>query len=93
MKKEINLEEILESELTGHMYAIVDDTESMKEFIFDAMLSACKQTLELAAENACINVDSQNKGTLFITIIAGESCETYIEINKQSILETINQIK
>ena len=82
MSKEINLYLILEGELSGRHNAIVDDTPLLKEYILDAMMEACKQTLELAVENA--EGDIQR---------GYESSDDKIVINKQSILNTINQIK
>ena len=57
------------------------------------MLEFGKQLLELATENAYIEVDSKNEGDTFLITIEGDSCETYIELNKQSILDTIKQVE
>ena len=52
-------------------------------YILEAMKEACKQTLELAAENAVELIDETN---------GCRECGVN-GVNKQSILDTINQIK
>ena len=79
--KEISLEEIL----LKHTFNSTVDT--LKEDSLSAMKEACKQVLELAAENAELEnvvkvIGSQNKYNAVVPII-----------KKQSILDTINQVK
>lgn len=69
--KTVNLEEIIN---TLPSFCI-----GYKNSIKDAMKEACRQTLELAAENAKHLWDN-NENELF-------------DIDKQSILDTINQIQ
>jgi len=72
-ERKINLEEILDK-----IYVKNDNTNYYsKQTILFAMEEACRQTLELAAENA---------------IVEKKMIRTYI-VNKQSILDTINQVK
>lgn len=79
MEKEkiINLEEILDLHLS-----LSSQTVPQKQFYISAMRDACKQTLELAAENAQAGV-----------YYDGEDDTYNGKIYKQSILNTINQIK
>lgn len=93
-ERKINLEEILSKEFEGiSLLSTTNAREVTLNAIKNAMLEFGKQLLELASENAYIEVDSKNEGDTYITIIAGESCETYIELNKQSILDTIKQVE
>ena len=71
--KKINLLEILKK----HSNICIDDYEDVK----NAMKEACKQSLELAAENASCNHDFDG----------AHGCE--YSVDKQSILDTINQIE
>lgn len=89
--KEINLEEILFSELKKlrskhkreNYYSDKQIRESPEyEYFINAMKEACKQTLELAAENA------EPEFSVDCVIVKGD-----IFIDKQSILETIKQVK
>ena len=81
MSKKINLEEILKK----HSNICIDDRENVVE----AMKEACKQLLELAAENAEITVKlKENCNELSLL----DEWTTYI-VDKQSILNTINQIE
>ena len=82
--KEINLEEILLSTVPKDCYwgEMGNLTNCPKEYALDAMKEACKQVLELAAENADGNiVDDSNFSN------------GRVVIDKQSILNTINQAK
>lgn len=80
--KTINLKEILE-------LTCIDENKvniSNKAFILAAMKEACKQTLELAAKNA-----KYDGGGCFNN---GEHLESVpIKINKQSIINIINQVE
>lgn len=86
--KEINLESILFNEIgklriafPEENYYSEDDVKNSKEFTYfiNAMKESCRQTLELAANNARCDA------TFGVDV-------SHI-INKQSILDTINQIK
>ncbi len=55
-------------------------TEAQRDIIFKAMEESIKQTLELAAENAKSKITS------------GDVMD-FLEIDKQSILNTLNQIE
>ncbi len=76
-EKRIKLEEILNKFciVEGYFCPIRDYKDAMKE--------ACRQTLELAAENARIMNHIPNE----------EDDREYKEVSKQSILNTINQIE
>lgn len=95
--KKINLEEIFDS------YSELDiDHCYTKESIILAMKVACKQTLELAAENAkCEHVRYgeytngryiTNEGFIEFPEF-GDNDSHEIFIDKQSILDTINNVK
>jgi len=77
-ERKINLERILNKHLANKIILEVDwDDMSL---IKNAMKEACRQTLELATENA-----TYNRSVL-------ENLN-YVQIDKQSILNTINQIE
>lgn len=80
MKKLINLAAILESKRNEAYYIPAMD------YVAEAMKEACKQTLELAAENA------QWSRIEDCDPLTGFSYDS-IQVNKQSILNTINQIE
>jgi len=90
---EINLEEIYSKivEISNHG----DFTTISKDSIIEFAKEACRQTLELATENADLedytDVEANNtpEDLCFIISIEGRVWG----INKQSILDTINQIK
>jgi len=85
MPKEINLGEIFDNNFdcyTETMDTINIQAMSKEGFIKQVKL-ICKQTLELAVENAQIKACNEYMGEKF----------GYLTINKQSILNTINQIK
>lgn len=86
--KEINLEEILVKQLTETQCLI-----PYNSIFINAMKEACKQTLELAIDNAKIIITEND-------LIEDGSCySTYDDgvitarIDRKSILDTINQIK
>ena len=56
----------------------------------DAMLEACKQVLELAAENAEVEFSETQEWSEFHQTYTYPLSD---RVNKQSILDTINQIK
>jgi hypothetical protein len=51
-KSIVNLNKILEDEMSEHMLSHISQIPHLKEWIFYAMKEACIQTLKLAAENA-----------------------------------------
>lgn len=69
-ERKVNLEEILEK----HRQMFIKNSVKHPDYIMDAMKEACRQVLELAAENAEVHEE------LFI-------------VDKQSILNTINQVE
>lgn len=73
-ERKINLEEILSKRI------VLEPSHIRKEILI-AMKEACRQTLELAAENAIIFLPSHSH-------LHGTK-----NIDKQSILNTINQIE
>ncbi len=77
MQKQINLEEILKSYLTVEAMR-VNNPDYTFNMVLSAMKDACKQTLELAAENATEDLSKHNMSYHF---------------NIDSILDTIKQIK
>jgi len=83
--KEINLEEILKKSMgkNPNKYVFIPGDSASVEKCLVAMKAACKQVLELAVENAEINsIETSDDSSGFIH-----------EVNKQSILNTINQVK
>ena len=81
MNKEVNLEQILRSFLTTEAI-LANNPDYTYNMVLSAMREACKQTLELAAENA------ESYCVCERDMLTGDS-----EVDKQSILDTINQIK
>ncbi len=76
----INLYEIMKVEYINNYSP---EKDNWNEVCLNSMLEACKQALELAAENVRIDIKESN--------YVGE-CYNY-SVNKQSITNTINQIK
>lgn len=91
--KEINLEEIYLKiiETTTFRPLVTHCDPKHNTPIYEAMKEACKQTLELAAENA--NIELKEVGEELVITDIFEYDNIKININKQSILNTINQIK
>ena len=83
--KEINLEEILDS-IYDKNYRSNYKTLYSKQCILEAMKEACTQVLELAAENAEITIVNEWDG-----IETGN--KKVVVVDKQSILDVINQVK
>ena len=83
--KKINLQEILDSIKNICSFNPIPD-----HFITVAMHDACRQVLELAAENADLNIGNTYLGN---TKYVDSQKQNYISIDKQSILNTINQIQ
>lgn len=83
MEKKINLEEILLSIVPKNCYweDMQNLTNCPQEYVLSAMKEACRQVLELAAENAETDFDS----------LPYEELRYFVD--KQSILNTIKQIK
>ena len=72
---------------------LVNNPDYTYNMVLSAMKEACKQTLELAAENAKLNVGTESG---IVTIESGYmdyNSESHVYINKRSITDTINQIK
>lgn len=83
MEKKINLAEILNKHLASRTSLEVDYDDVI--FIKKAMLEACTLSLELAAENANINYSDAMIGCCPECGADG--------VDKQSIINTINQIE
>jgi len=83
--KKINLEEILQAYKSLSSFHPVPD-----HFIVLAMKEACRQTLELASENALMDVSSKGEETWTTDFYCGPVDD--LSINKNSITDTINQI-
>ena len=84
-ERKINLEEILfdkiyEDPYEGRVYIKSDILNAMKEF--------GKQLLELAAENAKAEIHTEWEGNT-----GSEYYTDYAVVNKQSILDTLNQVE
>ena len=86
--RKINLEEILDSQRMAIPKLYLQGSVNMGKPIGDdyqkiinAMKEACRQTLELASEN------------FEIEYLGGNSDINDFRINKQSILDTINQVE
>ena len=76
-ERKINLDEILLNELEKSKYGFPEMDSDVYDNIKTAMKEACRQLLELAAENATYDWNDHED----------------IIIDKQSILDTINQIE
>lgn len=93
--KTVNLEEILLNcnfsslEILKRVYCADGKNGSMYDRLMDGMKEACKQTLELAAENATTH-KVQKGGSYHGTLFVPDYC---INVDKQSILNTIKQVK
>lgn len=86
-ERKINLEKILNNEAVKAGYLNFTqcfvEQDYTEEVVKQAMIVACRQILELAAENAKIQKD----------LSALSRTQGAIWIDKQSILNTINQIE
>jgi hypothetical protein len=103
MSKEINLEEILWESF--HNNGIPKSTHTLAEItqkaVKEAMKEACRQTLELTTKNACVDVKKRSqfgKYRKWQNVKEGEevdlfSYEMQCFVDKNSILDTFNQIK
>ena len=100
-RNKINLEEIIKSETSINTTSI----EMYENGVFDkadvlkSMKEACRQTLELAAQNAEMKFVTYKgySGLIEKEESVGQEVniedKTYIQIDKQSILDTINLIE
>ena len=101
MSKQVNLEEILKKELNILSISV----EQIEKSALKAMKEACKQVLELAAENAKTSHDyydkwDENEAYNKHKDFGFERCDgdgipygvDVITINKQSIIDTINLV-
>ena len=88
-ERKINLEEII-----SKTYGCEDIYEFQRSFdisvsmIKEICINVCKQVLELAAENAKAEIHTEwecNTGSEYYT--------DYAVVNKQSIIDTINQVE
>ena len=91
-ERKINLEEIMQEHVDPHCFL----KKECYERVIEAMKEACKQTLELAAENAEISwvendIEMESDTDFSFRDNDGNWCK--ININEQSILDTIKQIE
>jgi len=102
--KTINLEEILKNSNVHVEFLkglVIPDGNNGTELdrVIDAMKEACKQTLELAAENANMIGETQDDNGApdiyedFVYVSDSNGPDYGFIVNKQSILDTINQVK
>ena len=94
MEKKIKLEEILKNELIPTVFS--GSPEMTFNATIRAMKEACKQVLELAAENADMDEDFGGGEIYNITeykVYNDNDRSRLISVNKQSILDVINQIE
>ena len=103
LSKEINLEEIFWK--VFHDNGLPKPTHCLAEIthkaVKEAMREACRQTLELATKNACVDVKKRSqfgKYRKWQNVKEGEeidlfSYEMQCFVDKNSILDTFNQIK
>lgn len=80
--KTVNLDEILKSYLTLEAVR-ANKPDYTYNMVLSAMKEACRQTLDLAVENAEVNIVNKNAKNPKVTIV---------EVDKKSIYETINFI-
>lgn len=83
-ERKINLEEILNKELNILSIRV----EQIEKSALKAMKEACKQVLELAADNAKAEIHTEWEGNT-----GSEYYTDYAVIDKRSILDTINQVE
>ena len=91
----ISIDKILEDNLPDSMSRILDTLPDSKANIKDAMLEFGKQLLQMAAESASIilYIDNIKESSIKEHCTHRNNME-YLYINdKQSILDTINQVK
>ena len=103
MEKKINLEEIIKTEWAKYPDNYIDINSTagillLQKIITDCMKEACKQTLELAAENAELTTTHTSPGvsTKFKAFWIPEDdydSKYWVIIDSESILNTINQIE
>jgi len=92
-KRIVNLNEILDDEMSEHMSSHISQIPYLKEWIIDAMKEACKQTLELAAENAEFIYCENGCDVPENVISTGDEEYGFEYISKNSITETIKQVE
>lgn len=100
MTKEINLSEILNKHLSA-CYSVhnIKISDKYQTHLIAAMREVAEKTLELASENANLIGSPVHNNKLSENIVSSiiqindNTDDFYYEINKQSILNTINQIK
>jgi hypothetical protein len=89
--KEVNLDEILKSFLTLEAMK-ANNSDYTYNMVLAAMKEACRQTLELAYENAMVtpcNCHVNGKTSIELCLKDGR----FVITDKQSILDTIKQVK
>lgn len=93
-ERKINLEDLLINHCNNNMLHWINEAEYRKSFLLDAMKGAIKQALELAAENVgFIKTTSEELNSKdYVPFITADD-NTIWTFDKQSILDTINQIE
>ena len=79
-ERKVNLEEAMQQHVDPHCFA----RKGCYEAVIDAMREACRQVLELAAENAETEKEILPECGVLKSVGV---------VNKQSILDTINQVE
>lgn len=99
-ERKINLEEILDGvklENGATFSSYISKNGDIYRIVKIAMKEACRQTLELAAENAELEERDYRKNPTKISNYGEEVCSEYegiyYGVDKQSILSTINQVE
>ena len=91
-ERKINLDEILLNELEKSKYGFPEMDSDVYDNIKTAMKEACRQLLELAAENTELYCEDKLSNIKYITNFEINN-GLIITVNKQSILDTIKQVK
>jgi len=93
MEKQINLDEILKSYLTLEAMR-ENNSDYTYNMVLSAMKEACRQTLELAVENVgFVETTSETLNSEEYKPFITADDNTMWTINKESILDTIKQVK
>jgi len=86
MKKKIKLKNILESNVPKDCKFLLNELDSI---ILNSMLEACRQVLELAAENGEVVYNSDTLGSISLSTTEKKK----FVLDKNSILNTIAQVE
>lgn len=90
--KEVNFKEILKANTPAPEAGTLNLLNELDNIIMNSMKEACRQVLELAAENA--DVEEFYRGKSYrIDNAFYDSDDSKVVTNKKSITDTINQVK